>query len=50
MIGLQKAVDDPAWARAGPRSAEEVHDMALANLNGEYATVVASEAVLAALP
>jgi len=31
------------------RSADEVHDMSLANLDGEYCTVVRSDAVLAAL-
>jgi len=29
-----------------PRSAEEVHDMAMANLHGEYATVLTSDEVL----
>jgi len=33
-----------------PRSAQDVHMMALANLNGEYATVRATADVLAALP
>ncbi|GAC1034627.1 cysteine hydrolase family protein [Pseudomonas sp. No.21] len=32
-----------------PRSAEEVHDMAMANLAGEYAEVLESEALLAGL-
>ncbi|MGK5077776.1 cysteine hydrolase family protein [Janthinobacterium sp. HLX7-2] len=32
-----------------PRSADEVHAMALANLNGEYAVIVASGQVLASL-
>jgi nicotinamidase-related amidase len=31
------------------RSAEEVHAMSLANLNGEYATVLTTDAVLAAI-
>ncbi|MDH4608233.1 cysteine hydrolase family protein [Pseudomonas sp. BN102] len=33
-----------------PRSAEEVHDMAMANLHGEYAEVVRAEALLASGP
>lgn len=32
-----------------PRTAAEVHAMALANLNGEYATVVTSQGLIAAL-
>lgn len=32
-----------------PRSAEEVHDMAMANLHGEYATVLHSDELLARL-
>ena len=32
------------------RSAEEVHAMALANLDGEYATVVETQALLDSLP
>ncbi|MNG34003.1 Isochorismatase family protein [compost metagenome] len=33
-----------------PRSAEDVHDMAMANLHGEYAEVVRAEALLASEP
>lgn len=32
-----------------PRTADEVHAMALSNLNGEYATIVHTKDVLAAL-
>ncbi len=32
--------------RGRPRSAEEVHDMAMANLHGEYAEVLSTRAVL----
>jgi nicotinamidase-related amidase len=32
-----------------PRTAEEVHAMSLANLHGEYATVIVSDAALALL-
>ena len=32
-----------------PRTAEEVHAMALANLQGEYATVISANEALAAL-
>ncbi|WP_263144132.1 cysteine hydrolase family protein [Pseudomonas sp. RIT-PI-AD] len=33
-----------------PRSADEVHDMAMANLHGEYAEVIDSQRLLAAWP
>lgn len=33
-----------------PRTADEVHAMALANLDGEYATVLSTDAALALLP
>jgi nicotinamidase-related amidase len=32
-----------------PRTAAQVHAMALANLDGEYATIVSTEALLSAL-
>ena len=53
-FGVQVVADATfAFARpdhAGtPRSAEDVHLMALANLHGEYATVVATAALLTTL-
>ncbi len=50
VIDLQKAIDHPAWTGEGPRGARDMRDMALANLAGEYAAVVTSGAILAALP
>jgi len=51
-----RVLSDATFAFAGndyagtPRSADEVHLMALANLDGEYATVIDTAGLLASLP